>query len=183
MPGVLLYNCLKGSVVYLIVLCVHALEWKGKGSDWPGALFASPLSNELGFCFCLFCFSLSLKGQVTWCLSFLDLPWEMTAHCTGAVALLLKALATKPEDLSSNPRTHLVQGENWLPQVLFWPNSVYSLSAWAHFSESWNSSLDYFHPILFLFWVKITHSFILTTIKSNPKTLWRQNCVNCNLLC
>lgn len=29
----------------------------------------------------------------------------------------IRALAVKADDLSSVPRTHMVKGENWLPQV------------------------------------------------------------------
>lgn len=34
-----------------------------------------------------------------------------------------KVLAAKHEDPSPVPETHLVEGENQLPQVLFWPQT------------------------------------------------------------
>lgn len=38
---------------------------------------------------------------------------------TGKVVWSLKELATKPEDLGSIPRTHLVEGKNEVPQAVF----------------------------------------------------------------
>lgn len=39
----------------------------------------------------------------------------------------LKALALKPDDPSSNPRSYMVEGEDGLPQIVFWRPHEYHL--------------------------------------------------------
>jgi hypothetical protein len=41
------------------------------------------------------------------------------------MAQLLKVLAAKPDDLSSIPGTHVVEGKSRRPQVVLWPPQVH----------------------------------------------------------
>lgn len=37
-----------------------------------------------------------------------------------------KVLVTKPKDLGLIPRTHIVEGKNWLPQISTLPSDIHT---------------------------------------------------------